>query len=339
MRSGVLLGITHLLLLVLGPVGSAQAQAVLGLGLRPTYNPDDPYQVPDAPAPPTLPDLTHRAVMLSLETNFASVAPNDRLDGSNPGRVGVGLARLDAEAAVANRRWYVGYGQEIGTGRTLTGSASETVVSNPELWGRALWASQAGLAYGGGLAIVPPLIGRDTSADSASVRDTIRVVRPWDYPQFAGRVIAFRPFFDVRGLDGPVILQLRQGIDIVRHVGDDAIGAATTLTSRTTFYIGYRPMADLGIGLELWEVYFIKSPEVRDDQRAVFAVSPSIRWMSRLLQPAASLVFPIDRPLLDSAKGYWAIRLTLGLILDPSPPPSDPTPQAYSGYLGTIAHK
>ena len=291
-------------------------------GLKPTYNPDDPYQVPDAPAPPTLPDLTHRALALSLEVMSGSIRPYPKEDGTQANRIAVALGRLEAELAISNRRWYLGYAQELATGRVLSGDVSATVLSNPEFWGRALWASKAGLAYGGGIGFVPPLLRQDLDEDKQSVRANIRVLRPWDYPHFAGQSFAVRPFVDVRSLDGPIMLQLRQGLDILQQVSDEIGGPSTTFTSRTTFYIGYRPIDELGIGLELWEVYFIKSPEVSDDQRAVFAVSPSIRWMTRVVQPAMSMMFPVDRPLFNSAKDYWALRLTVGLVLDPSPPSS-----------------
>ena len=299
-------------------LATSHAHAQL-LGWHPTYNPDDPYQLPDAPAPPTLPDLTHRALALSLALTFASVEPPLREDGTRPDRVGVGIGRIEAEMAVSNRRWYVGLAQELAGGRTLSGDSAANLISNPEIWGRALWASRAGLAYGGGLGFVPPLIAHDR-VEGPSVKGTVRVVHPWDYPYYAGRVLAFRPFLDVRGIDGPITLQLRQGIDVLRSIGSETAIPETTLTSRTTVYMGYRPIDAMGVGLELWEVYFIKAAEVADEDRAVFSVSPCVRWMTPVVQPAVSGLFPIGRPLFNEAKDYWAVRLTLGIILDPSPP-------------------
>jgi hypothetical protein len=257
-----------------------------------------------------------------LETTLASVEPNRNKDGTQPARVGVWLERFEAEMAVSNRRWYIGIAEEVAGGRAGDGS-STVVASNPELWGRALWASRAGLAYGGGLGLVPPIVRHDAESEAAAVQSLVRLVRPWDYPHFADQTYTFRPFVDVRSIDGPVMLQLRQGLDIATQAGSGNIATpATNLTSRTTLYIGYRPFEVLGAGLEIWEVYFIKAPGVADDQRAVFAVSPSIRLMTNVIQPAASMIFPIDRPLFQEAKSYWAARITLSVILDPSPPRS-----------------
>jgi hypothetical protein len=300
-------------------LGRAHAQVPIW---KPEYNPDDSDQMPDAPAPPTLPDLTHRAVSLSVEATFASVQPRADAGGEAPDRVGVWIGRLEAETVLSNRRWYLGMAQELARGQSSQ-AKDATVLGNPEVWGRALWASRAGLAYGGGLGIVPPLVPQEQrEQDAPSARASVRVVRPWDYPHFAGRVVTFRPFVDVRIIDGRFLLQLRQGVDVVKKAVDDGSIPDTTMTSRTMFYMGYRPVDPLGLGLELSEVYFIKAPGVADDERAVFAVSPSLRWMSPVLQPAVSGIFPFDRPLFGAARDYWAVRLTFGMVLDPDPPSS-----------------
>ena len=294
----------------------------LAEGLRP-YNPDDPYQLPDAPAPPTLPDLTHRGLMLALDTTAGRVKPNRNPDGTQPAAIGVWLERLEAELAVSNRRWYVGLSEEVAGGSNTGDKSSTVVMSNPEVWGRALWASRAGLAYGGGLGIVPPLVRHDPESEGAAIQSMVRIVRPWVFPQFADRTLTFRPYVDVRDIDGPVTLQLPQGIDISAKTSDvSSLTPTTNLTSRTMLYIGYRPLEQVGLGLEITEVYFIKAPGVADDERAVFTVSPSVRWMSKVVQPALSAIFPVDRPLFHDARSYWAVQLSFGLILDPKPPAS-----------------
>ena len=116
-----------------------------------------------------------------------------------------------------------------------TGAGSPLAVAgNPELWGRALWASPAGLAYGGGLGLVLPVSSHGAAA--TEVAQTIRVLRPWDYVDFINDTFIFRPFIDVRDIDGRVIVQLRQGIDW------DPSG--TAITSRTTFYSFTCPECD-----------------------------------------------------------------------------------------------
>ncbi|HEY3594661.1 MAG TPA: hypothetical protein VGL13_12330 [Polyangiaceae bacterium] len=283
---------------------AALAQMVVPTGEDPT----DRYALPDAPAPPTLPDLTHRALATSLENTFASIRPA-ATPGTQPGRSIGWTERLEIEQALSLRRWYVGVSEEMALGRASNNDFL-LVGANPEVWGRALWASQAGLAYGGGLGLVLPVIHHD--AAGTQVAQVMRVVRPWDYVQFTNDDFVLRPFVDVRDIDGNVILQLRQGIDWNR--------SETSLTSRTTFYIGYRFSETFGLGLEAWEVYLVTAPDSKDDGRAAYAVSPSIRIMTRVLQPALSVLLPIDRPLFDAVDSFWAVRLSVSLVIDRSNP-------------------
>jgi hypothetical protein len=265
----------------------------------------DPYALPDAPAPPTLPDLTHRALAGSMESGFASIRGNTRPDGSDPGRSFGWTERFELEQAVSIRRWYVGVSEELALGKAPDGNFL-MVAGNPEMWGRALWASQAGLAYGGGLGVVLPAVRH--GAEGSEVAAAISAVRPWDYVDFVNDDFIFRPFIDVRNIDGKVILQLRQGIDWDRY--------KSSLTSRTTLYIGYRPNELFGLGLEAWEVYLIQAPLPKDDGRAAYAVSPSIRFMTRVLQPAVSFLMPIDRPLFDAVQDFWAVRLSVQAVFE-----------------------
>jgi hypothetical protein len=267
-------------------------------------DPTDPYALPDAPAPPTLPDLTHRALATSFENTFASLLSRPT-DGSAPNRSLGWTERLEIEQALSLRRWYVGVSEELALGRAPN-RGFLLVGANPEVWGRALWASQAGLAYGGGLGVVLPVLHHDEAG--TQVAQAMGVVRPWDYVEFTNDDFVLRPFIDVRDIDGRVILQLRQGIDWNR--------SETSLTSRTTFYIGYRLSERFGLGLEAWEVYLVTAANPKDDGRAAYAVSPSVRFMTRVLQPALSFLLPIDRPLVDSVDSFWAVRLSVGLVID-----------------------
>jgi hypothetical protein len=118
-------------------------------------------------------------------------------------------------------------------------------------------------------------------------------------------------------------LQLRQGLDWAISTGSgqgvtDPVSAAvageTQVTTRTTLFIGYRPMKLLGVGLELWEVYVIRPAAL---QGATYAISPSVRLMTTVFQPAISFLAPVDRPLAGSVDGFWALRMSLSVVIDP----------------------
>jgi hypothetical protein len=273
----------------------------------------DPKAIPDASAPPSIPDLTHRSLWLGIEQNFASIKPHPGADGAQPRAFGY-LSRLEGELTLESQRWYLGFATEAAYGKPPGGDQGRFILGYPEIWARAVWASRAGLAYGGGLSLVVPVFHRAPDSTAAAVAEGVRVVRPWDFAAFADNTFTAMPFLDARVIDGRVTFQLRQGLGFQDIVAAARIPTAN-LTSRTTLFLGYRPFDELGFGLELWEVYFI-SGDVPDSQRAVFALSPSVRLMTRALQPALSLLVPFDRPLFDRVESYWAARLTLAAVLD-----------------------
>ena len=285
------------------------ARATMAQVSLPGDEPTDPYALPDAPAPPTLPDLTHRALAASLENTFASIQNSAPSDGARPGRSFGWMERLEVEQALSIRRWYVGVAEQVALGNPLN-EGFQMVAGNPEVWGRTLWASQAGLAYGGGVGAVLPAFHHGAAA--STLTQTVAVVRPWDHADFVNGDFVLRPFVDARVIDGRVMLQLRQGIDWDRSNG--------AMTSRTTLYVGYRPIELVGLGLEAWEVYLIQAPQRKDDGRAAYAVSASVRLMTRILTPAVSILAPIDRPLYDAVESFWAIRLTMSVVLEPTAP-------------------
>lgn len=268
----------------------------------------DAYALPDAFFTPTLPDLTHRSLAIGLDTTLASIQPSRLADASKPPRsLGI-MQRLEAEHAVSIRRWYLGAAMGIASGS----APAKIAISQPEIWGRAVWASRAGLAYGGGVGLVFPVSGYSESTRQSLVEGHVRVVRPWDFTSFHDGAFTFRPFVDVRAIDGPVTLQLRQGIDWAMPLE----GGEPRIASRTSLFVGYDVGKDLQLGLEGSEVYSITAPNVSDEQRATYTMSPSIRYMTPMVQPGISAIFPLDQTILGLADSFWALRLNVVFTLD-----------------------
>lgn len=271
-------------------------------------DPYDAYALPDVPAPPTLPDLTHRALALTFDMTVASIQPTASEPGSRPPRTLGWFERIEAEQTLSIRRWYLGAAMGFAVGDT----PAKLAVSHPEVWGRAVWASKAGLAYGGGLGLVAPVYRYAESTREALIEQQVRIVRPWDATSFNDQAFTFRPFVDVRAIDGPVMLQLRQGIDWALPTN----GGEPLIASRTTFHVGYRASQLVQLGLEATEVYFIRAPNVNDDERATYTLSPSIRFMTRQVQPLLSAIFPVDQTVLGVADSFWAVRAQVAFVLE-----------------------
>lgn len=284
------------------------------------FDPRDPSLLPDAFAPPSLPDLTHRGAWFNLESSFASIRPRAQEGGVSRSSAEGWLLRGEAETELIRRAWYAGLATEIAYGESyVRGEGRGLLPGYPELWTRAVWASRAGLAYGGGVSVVLPVFKRTQDEAAGRIAEAVRVVRPWTFANYAENTITVRPYLDARVIDGPVTLQLRQALDLQGLVAEVEVPRAGVV-SLTTLFLGYRPWKPIGLGLEIWEVYFLNASNIPDERRAVFAVSPALRYLGRVFQPAISAIVPFERPLFDQASSYWAVRASLGLVLDENAP-------------------
>ena len=279
-------------------------------------------ELPDATAPPSLVDLTHRGHWDGLETTVASIKPYPSDEGKAP-RSLAWLLRAEGEWALSQRRWYAGAALSTAYGRSPGNQDGALLLGYPELWTRAVWASRAGLAYGGGLSAVIPVFRRDAESSGARVAEAVRVVRPWDFAPFADNTLSVQPYLDARVIDGRVSFQLRQGF-VLQGLVAKARLPDLTVVSRTTLALGYHLSEYVALGLELQEVYFISTDfdaacsarrkACDDSLRAAFAVSPSVRLLTRAFQPSLSALVPFDRTLFDSVQSYWGLRLGLGAV-------------------------
>lgn len=270
----------------------------------------------EAPGPPSLAPLAHDGDTYTLEYTLARIAPN-AVGGASGDAAYAWFAHGALEMPLVPRAWYVGVAHDVAAA-ALPGGGQAILAGNPELWGRGLWSSVRGLASGGGLGLVVP-VPRELSREEQVVLRTVRVVRPWDVAYFDDRAWTFRPWLDIRHLAGPLVLQLRQGMD------GALLDGTFDLTARLTFFAAVRPLRELGVGVEVWEIYAITSDRVPDDKRATFAVSPSFRLDLGAVGAALALLFPIETPLRGDVSDFQAARLVTDFRFDlPFPRPSSP---------------
>ncbi len=290
---------------------------------------DDPYDLPDAPRPPTLPELTHPDLEATLESTVGALTPRtgESTASSCPGCATTRSAyvqTLRLEVPFAARRWFVGamYDVAAGGGHGLN---ERFVPGNLELYARTVWATSTGLAFGGGLGVVLPTADYNAQSNAVlSVAQTAESLRPWDLPFFTDDIWALRPFIDVRDIVGRVTIQFREGLDIMNQGG----GFANRLAAMSALYLGYRAAPLLGLGVEAIEVYTIAGPTsfvptgmttngtVDDSLRAAFVVSPSIRLMTPYFQPALSGFTSVGPPLYGSGDRVIGVRLSFTVVYD-----------------------
>ena len=291
---------------------------------------EDWQAVLDAPAPPTLPALAHPSLTYTFEYTAASINPRTQIGSS--GRASAWFAHNEVELPLRSRKWYLGAAHDIAAG-AVPGVGHGLFFGNPEIWGRGLWSSVVGLSSGAGFGVVLPLPRSPSQLDS-EVLQTVRVVRPWDASYFNDRVLTVRPWFDIRHIVGRFIFQFRQGLDVT--VALRALRSETQerplpsggsyllfgpaehrmdFVARATLYLGFRATKEIGLGLEVWEVYQV-SADIDDDKRASVTLSPSIRFMLGRVAPALSVLVPLTTPLRGEAASYYAARLNVAFDFD-----------------------
>jgi hypothetical protein len=283
----------------------------------------------DAVGPPTIPGLSHRDWAFSFEYLIASAEPTDvaSFEPIEDDRAFAYTARWLLDVPLIERVWYLGATSEVGaasvpSGKSATSGGSTILLGNPELWTRALWSSDLGLAAGGGLGIVIP-VPRTFSPLEAEVVRAIRVVRPESFTHFQDMALTARPYFDLRHVTGPVTLQMRQGIDISILLRDRDRDRENRydLAAVATAYVGVRTFDELTLGLEVAEVYQITADTSApsciapcDQHRVQVTIAPIVRLHLPRLSPSLSFIFPLSTPLRAEVASYYAARLHLDVL-------------------------
>ena len=287
-----------------------------------------PRDIRTLPRAPTLPDLTHRSPELSGESTVASVTPLVAQPSGERERLTLHLFHFDCELPIVP--WLYG-GAEWGfaAARGPTEPATRLVPGQPQLFARAVHSfSHERYSVGAGLGLLPPVFTYDDRADAARLEGAtasslVGVVRPWDLSTFLDRRFTTRPWIDLRVSFRRFVVQLRQGIDVNFRTGAApcTTGACDKsgdfqLLSATTLYLGWQPTHEVALGIEAWEVFLLKTRQtLADRDRSVLALSPSIRFFYRWVEPAVSVLFPVGSPLMNAADGYFALRIDMRVWL------------------------
>ena len=277
---------------------------------------DDPYDLPEAPRPPTLPELTHSDFEATLESTVGVLTPRAGAPQTPDCDVCASrfayVQRVGLEIPVGYRRFFVGANYEAAFGGQHGAGTDTLVGGNLELYGRTVWATRTGLAFGGGLGLMLPTAAFDDGSPAASVARSAASLRPWDTSFFTHGIVSFRPFVDVRDVVGRLVIHFRQGLEVVTEVSDIS---SHRLLAITGLYLGYRINEHLSGGIEAFETYTIDAP-IDDRLRATFIVSPSLRVYLPYVQPAISGFTNIGPPLYGWSDRVFGVRIAATLVYD-----------------------
>ncbi len=252
-----------------------------------------------APSPLTLPTLDHAGKQLSIDTRLGFF----RGDGKRVHQDGVMLRHgYGLEIPLLPRRVFFGVRYAFASGNSLEAAGvaeparattSQTVSGNTELVVRSLWVAPAGLAMGGGLAVVLPTAYYRPDSAAGDVAAAARAMSPNDWLAFWQRAVGFRPAFDIRIRAAGFTFQLRQSLTF-------AVGVASSSDSSMVAEMGLYAGQQLGavqLGLEVAELYYLDSlftgtASTRTDAtRARVAFLPQIRLAEGPLRPSLGVMY------------------------------------------------
>lgn len=268
----------------------------------------DPYDVPAAPRPPTLPELTHPDAEGTLESTVGAILPNGGGEFNH-----AFVQRLALEAPVGRRRrWYLDANYEFAA------ADSRVVSGNLELGGRTLWATPTGLAFGGGVDLIVPTALFGESGPAASSALHAATLRPWDVAFFVPGAIGGRPFVDMRAIDGRFVVQFRQALDLLTTT--NSLGSPF-IYATLGVYLGFWATHAVAAGFEAFESYAIAVPnflKINDAERAAVVISPNVRLVLPWVEPAISAFTNVGTPLQGASDRIWGFRLTFTVVYDPT---------------------
>ncbi len=253
-----------------------------------------------------MPEVTHPDGEVTLEQTTGSVSPR----GNNDlGHVPVQVTRIAAEQPLVSRLVFAGAAYEAAYGGPTSPQASKWIGGNFELYGRAVWATRTGLAFGAGLGAMLPTAAFDRGSSVNDLANAAIALRPWDYAFFAQGNFAVRPFIDIRYMLGPVIFQAREIMD---GTFDLEAQRDFEVDIISTFYVAVRPRPDIALGVELGELYRVSTTvPIPDGDRGSAMVAPTFRLILPRLQPALAFMTNVDDPYYAGANRIWAVKSTL----------------------------
>ena len=270
---------------------------------------EDSRLLPDVQRPPTLPELTHPDGEATIETTTGAMTSS----ATSPlarGHVPVHTGRLNIEVPLGDRHWFFGATYQMALGAPSSPEPVRLVSGNAEFSGRGVWATTTGLAFGGGAGVMLPIANFDRASENRDVALAAQTLRPWDAPFFDEGFLTFRPFIDVRDVMGPLVMQLRQGLDWqfdVRGSGSSRLLAVTSV------YLGYRVSRVIAAGIEAFELYKIDAA-VPDDSRLYVTVAPNVRLLFQHVQPSFSVLTNVVNALFPGAARVYSARLGLTFL-------------------------
>jgi hypothetical protein len=266
---------------------------------------DDTPALP--PPPSNLPHLAHGGADASLDGLVTTAR-------SASGDASIGLLLASAEAPFgALQRLYLGGRLPLAAAVTRSGAGTRSVAGNLELGARVVFPMPAWLAFGGGLGFVLPTARFDHDSPAEEAAALAASLEPTEIALLAPKAIGVRPTIDLRLLRGPIVVQLRDGVDMVFDTGRRwQLGAAGRLVA----HVGAVLLERFELSLEASQIYFFTKGDlfgvdVSDGKRTALTFGPFARVGLGAVDLGVGAVGNIQSPLATGIDRFVALRIAL----------------------------
>ena len=269
----------------------------------------DELETPSLPRPFVMPELSHASNEVTLDWTIATALPEDKARAQRQ----IGLIRPTYETRIGSlRRFYFGVTVPIVDAAPQTaGSPTKFVIGNVEAHARLVFPTPSWLAFGSSLGVVAPTGFWGTGPDTAGAARAGLMIEPTELPQFVPHALAIRPSFDIRLLQGPLVVQVRDGFDFLI----DTSGATHVTTSgRLAAHAGVLVKQNVEVALEATQLYLF-SGDVHDADRTTITIGPTVRWTVPGFDLGLATETNIYAPLESGTNRFFALRLSAVLHL------------------------
>lgn len=249
----------------------------------------------------SLPRLGHRGY--SIESMW-SIAQGQTIDGRT---LAFGVETTSIELALEPGVFYAGFRYPVLAGLPASHPRRAAVVpGNPELFTRVVWTNAQGIAIGGALGFVQASPFR-TSAAEKDVVVGAGAVTPADFNLLRPHTGAVRGAVDAAVSAGPILLQLRHGLE---YVAAPLALPEAQIASTTTAYVGVPLRRGLCIGAEANQLYFFDA-KVSDGARDSSLLQLDLSYTKQAWTLHAAAFRSVGDPPSRSLGSMQGLRLGL----------------------------
>ena len=262
----------------------------------------DPLVVPKLPPPFAVPELTHPAFDARVDWTLGSAASTS-----------MGLLAPSAEARLGVlRRGYFGVAWPFAAA-AADGADAKVVSGNAQAYARFVFPMPSFLSASAGVGVALPTARWAHGSPAQAAAVAAASLEPTELVALTPDAVALRPVVDFRFVRGPLVAQIRDGLDFAL---DTATDYRLRTTGRLLAHVGVLASPDVEVSLEAQQQYFLGNGDhygapVNDAKRSALTFGPGVRFAFRDVDLGLATTTNIGSPLADAFGRFVAVRLSM----------------------------